>query len=501
IQGSSPLFTSLFNFRHSQRPDARPRTAEDTAPRGIRTVSVREVTNYPVAVSVDDLGSRFGLSVDAVGPVDGEAVCRLLHTCLDNLVAALENDLGGSLSAVDILDETEQNRILDDWNDTTTELPEQSAPEMFQAQVARTPDAVAVTYGEVELTYAGLDAEANRLAHYLRGLGVGAESVVGVFLPRGVDLVVTLLAVLKAGAAYVPLDPQYPSDRLEFMLADSGARVVVGRGDAAGALPASTAHVVDLDAAQVARALAEGPTTTPEAAREAGQLAYVIYTSGSTGRPKGVAVSHGGVASLVAAQAERFAVESTSRMLQFASVSFDAAVSEVLVALSTGARLVLSDAQELLPGAGLADVVARHQVTHVTLPPAVLAVLATEDLASVSTLVSAGEALNTDLVDRWARGRRFINAYGPTETTVCATMTAPLAPGDGTGIGSPIVNTQVYVLDGELRPVPVGVAGELYVVGSGLARGYVGRSGLTAERFVASPYGPSGERMYRTGDV
>ncbi|MDX2683774.1 non-ribosomal peptide synthetase, partial [Streptomyces soliscabiei] len=501
VPNGSPLFTSLFNYRHGRCRPENPRPEAGPASRGISTLSVREVTNYPVAVAVDDLESKFGLVVDAVGPVDGEAVCRLLHTCLDNLVTALEDDPNSYLSTVDILDATGQNRLLEDWNDTTAHIPQQSAPEMFQTQVARTPDAVAVVYGATELSYAELETKANRLAHYLRGLGVGAESVVGVCLPRGVDLIVALLAVLKTGAAYVPLDVQYPVERLEFMLADSGARVVLGRGDMSTVLSGPAVHVVNLDDMRVARELAATPVTAPEVAFETGGLAYVIYTSGSTGRPKGVAVSHGGVASLVAAQAERFAVDSASRMLQFASVSFDAAVSEVLVALSSGARLVLSDAHELLPGQGLAEVVARHEVTHVTLPPAVLAVLAPEDLPSVSTLVSAGEALGGDLIGRWAPGRRFINAYGPTETTVCATMSAPLAPGDSSGIGSPIVNTQVFVLDGALRPVPVGVAGELYVAGAGLARGYVGRPGLTGERFVACPFGQAGARMYRTGDV
>ncbi|MEU0171713.1 amino acid adenylation domain-containing protein, partial [Streptomyces iakyrus] len=501
IPNGSPLFTSLFNYRHGRRRPENPRPEAGTESRGISTLAVREVTNYPVAVAVDDLESKFGLVVDAVGPVDGQAVCRLLHTCLDNLVTALEDDPNSYLSTVDVLDATEQNRLLESWNDTTAQIPQQSAPEMFQAQVARTPDAVAVVYGATELSYAELEIKANGLAHHLRGLGVGAESAVGVLLPRGVDLVVALLAVLKTGAAYVPLDVQYPAERLEFMVADSGARVVLGRGDMTAAMSGAAVHMVNLDDMRVARELASAPVTPPEVAFEAGGLAYVIYTSGSTGRPKGVAVSHAGVASLVAAQAERFAVDSASRMLQFASVSFDAAVSEVLVALSCGARLVLSDAHELLPGQGLAEVVARHEVTHVTLPPAVLAVLAPEDLPSVSTLVSAGEALGGDLIGRWAPGRRFINAYGPTETTVCATMSAPLTPGDSSRIGSPIVNTQVYVLDGALRPVPVGVAGELYVAGAGLARGYVGRAGLTGERFVACPFGRVGARMYRTGDV
>ncbi|MFP3969311.1 amino acid adenylation domain-containing protein [Actinomadura fulvescens] len=493
IQGGGPLFTSLLNYRHRERSGA-PHGAEPR--RGITTLPTpsRGSTNYPVTVSVDDLGTGFGLTVHAVGQVDGEALCRMLRTCLANLANVLERDADTPLSAVEILDEAWRDRLVRGLNDTAADVPRTSGAALFEAQVARTPEAVALAHGDALITYAELDARANRLAHHLLELGTGAESMVGVCLPRGIDLIVAVLAVWKAGAAYVPLDPAYPAERLEFMLADSGATLVIGRGDVTAGW--SGTRMVDLDDPRIAAASA----TAPGVRVVAEQLAYVIYTSGSTGRPKGVAVSHAGLAGLVVAQAERFGLDGSSRMLQFASMSFDAAVTEVVVTLASGAQLVLADPDDLLPGPGLAGVVARHEVTHAKLPPAVLATLEPRDLAPVTSLMSAGEALSAELVARWAPGRRFVNVYGPTEATVCASMSAPLAPDGEPDIGGPIANTRMFVLDDALRPVPEGVVGELYVVGDGLARGYVGRPGPTGERFVACPFGDGGERMYRTGD-
>ncbi|GAA0613066.1 non-ribosomal peptide synthase/polyketide synthase [Streptomyces crystallinus] len=368
-------------------------------------------------------------------------------------------------------------------------LPEATLPALFARQVARTPDAVALDDGDRELTYAALEQAANRFAHRLVRDGVGPERVVALALPRSAAMVVAQLAVAKAGGAYLPVDPDYPRQRREFMIRDAGAYRTV------------------TDPAEVWNG--DGPDTAPTdedrtAPLTPAHLAYVIYTSGSTGTPKGVAVTHRGLASFAAAAAERYAAGPGDRVLQFASPSFDASVLELCTALLSGATLV-TDEEGPLVGERLSQVLAERRISHTLVPPAALATLAPETasaLPGLRTLIVGAEACPAELVATWAPGRRMINSYGPTEATVVASWTDPLTPGPAAPpIGRPSGATRLYVLDTALRPVPTGVTGELYVCGPGLARGYLGRPGLTAQRFLPDPYGAPGERMYRTGDL
>ncbi|MGX1567923.1 AMP-binding protein, partial [Streptomyces sp. NPDC055509] len=345
-----------------------------------------------------------------------------------------------------------------EFNDTARAVPVGTASELFEAQVARTPDAVAVMCGDERVSYGELNARANRLARVLVGHGVGPERLVGLALPRSVDMVVAVLAVLKAGGAFLPIDTDYPGERVAFMLEDAEPVCVLTTGGVASGLPvwdAGRVLCVDDPAVMAAvESMAEVDLTDQDrsGALLLTGLAYVIYTSGSTGRPKGVSVTHTGLASMAAMHADRFGVGVGSRVLQFASPSFDASVWELMVALVSGAGLVVPDAGSGVDVAGrLASLVQEHSVTHALLVPSVLAGLNPADLASLAVLVVGGEPCAPDVVARWSVGRRMFNAYGPTETTVDALVSDVLVGGVVPPIGRPVWNTRVYVLDGGLR--------------------------------------------------
>ncbi|KUJ69434.1 hypothetical protein ACZ90_11100 [Streptomyces albus subsp. albus] len=507
-----PLFQTLVAWQNT--PEATPRLP-GLAVRPMRAGT--GTTRLDLSLTFTERPAPQGAAAGA-GGIDGTAEfntevfdadsVRTLLGRLERLLRAAVADPDRRLGAIGLLTAAER-RLLAEWNPPTpAPRPGATLPLLFQEQAARTPGAPAVVSEDGELTFAGLEAEANRLARLLIRRGAGPGTLVAVALPRSPRLVVALLAVVKAGAAYLPVDPDYPAERVAWTLRDAAPALLISQHPGTGGLAGAAAGTarLDLDEPGVAAELAGAAATAPTDAERGRPLspadpAYVIYTSGSTGAPKGVVIAHSGIPYLVAAQSERFAVGAGDRMLQFASPAFDASVAEICVALLSGAALAVAPQDRLLPGDPLAATCAALGVTHATLPPTALAAMEPGSLPAGMTLVTAGEACPAGLVDAWSPGRRMVNAYGPTETTVCATMSAPLSGRTTPPIGLPITGTQARVLDAWLRPVPVQVPGELYIAGAGLAAGYLRRPGLTAQRFVADPYGPPGARMYRTGDL
>ncbi|MEV4129413.1 amino acid adenylation domain-containing protein, partial [Nocardia sp. NPDC049707] len=386
---------------------------------------------------------------------------------------------------------------------------------LLAAAVESAADAVAIRFNpsgdpsdDRQLTYRELDEMSSRWARELIAHGVGAGDVVAIGIARSIESVLAVWAIAKTGAAYVPVDPAYPSDRIAHILADSGA--VLGLTTTAHrSVLGTTVDWIELDDPAHAGRIAERPAHPISYADRVRRLdeqhpAYVIYTSGSTGKPKGVVVTHGGLAGLVAAQREQYAVTAESRVLHVCSPNFDVSVLELLLAFSSGATLVIAP-PTVFGGTELADLLRREHVTHMLITPAALESVDPDGLDELRVIVVAGDKFGPELVGRWADERAFHNGYGPTEATILATGTPPLVPGEPVTIGTAIAGIGAFVLDSRLRPVPAGVTGELYLSGPALAQGYLGRPGLTADRFVASPFGADigspGARLYRTGDL
>ena len=451
---------------------------------------------------VEDAGTLQVIASYATALFDPATVRRMLgHFRV--LLAGVLADPARPVSQLPLLTEAELRQEIRGWNDTRADYPSWCLHEKFEAQVARTPGAVAVELDGERVTYAELNGQANRIARRLRGLGVGPEVLVGVCTQRSVRRLAGLLGILKAGGGYVPLDPQYPADRLAFMLEDAHLPVVITDDESEPALPTRGAAVVSLDRDWADLSTLDGGN--PEPSARPTNAAYVIYTSGSTGRPKGVVVEHRQAVNFATGEIEHWPLGPGDRVLQFASLNFDVSVLDMFGALLSGAALVLGRSETLLSPPRLADLIRRERITFMCLPPAVLNLLADERFPALRVVIAGGEAFSSALVRKWARpGLRFVNGYGPTETTVGSTMAECRAdsPLDPPPIGLPLPNYTAYVLDRHLNPVPVGVAGDLHIGGAGVARGYLNRPELTAERFILDPFSDDPEgRLYQTGDI
>ncbi|WP_217212442.1 non-ribosomal peptide synthetase [Streptomyces sp. AC550_RSS872] len=504
-----PLFQTMLVLQNNAAAGlALPGLAVETVP--VRTGTAKLDLAFELTERHGPDGTPAG--IDAVleysSDLFDEATARSFADRFAHLIGVLTGDPDLPLGRVDALLPAERERILGAWAGPVQDVHVAGVHELYAATAARQPGHPALEFGEQVLSYAELDARANRLAHELAARGTGPGDLVALLLPRSPEMVVALLAVLKAGAAYLPIDAAYPQDRIAYMLADARPALALTMTAESAGLGSSDVPRLLLDdagiraavAARPVRALTDADRTRPLTVRDP---AYVIYTSGSTGRPKGVVVEHRTVAVMVADQGPRMGIGPDTRWLQFASYSFDAATWELSIGLLSGATMILSTAEERGPGEPLAELVERTGTTMVCLPPTVLSAWpADRPMPAGVQLVVAGEACPPELVERFSRGRVMRNAYGPTEATVCASISEPLSGAVKPPIGFPLHNTRLYVLDARLRPVPPGVTGELYIGGDQLARGYLRRPELTANRFLADPFATApGGRMYRSGDL
>ncbi len=495
VEGA-PLFESILVWENYPVEEALAATTQ----RGfeLRTVGGIEQTDYPLTLTAAPAGPDRALVLSAayaLARFEHDATRRMLgHLAV--VLAAFARAPEARLGEVELLTAAERERVLAEWSGSDRDVPAGTVHGLLAAQAARTPDAPAVSFHGRTTGYGELDRRAGRLANHLRALGVGPETRVGVCLERTPELVTALVAVLKAGGAYVPLDPAYPADRLAYMVADSGAAVVVTQAHLAGRLPGEGVRVVALDAER--EAIAARPGVAPESGAGPENLSHVIYTSGSTGRPKGTMIRHSSVVVLLHWLREAMTDEERSAALFSTSVSFDVSVAELFGTLAWGGKLVL--VENALELAGLAEPV----VSAGMVPTAAAELLRGGGIpAGVKTLNLCGEALPPDLaraIHALGTIETLNNLYGPTEDTTFSTHWRVEPDADPVLVGRPLAGTRAYVLDGELRPVPPGVAGEMYLAGAGLARGYLGLPGLTAERFVPDPFGPAGGRMYRVMD-
>jgi amino acid adenylation domain-containing protein len=454
----------------------------------------------------DDDGALAGIAAqfEYASDLFDRATVRALAARLTRLLRHAARDPARPVSQLTVLSTAERRNLLPGWNDTTRPVPPVTVATLFEQQAARTPHAPAVTSTGTELSYGELNAQSSRLARYLTARGAGPGRLVAIAMPRSAGLITAVLGVLKSGAGYVPVDPAYPADRIAFMLAESAPVTVVTTTEASAGLPDGLPLVV-LDDPATSLELAGLAGENPPATAGPRDLAYVVYTSGSTGRPKGVMVEHSGVVSLACWAADTFGAE-LSRVLGSTSLSFDVSVFEMFATLTSGGCLDV--VPDLLALAERGDQ-GRWQGTLISAVPSALAqVLATPGARADAQVVAlCGEALTgpvVELLRAAVPGARIENIYGPAEATVYATtyiVPGGSDPAAAPPIGRPIWNTRAYVLDQWLGLAPPGVAGDLYLAGTGLARGYLGRAALTAERFTACPYGQAGQRMYRTGDL
>ncbi|MGP1210591.1 amino acid adenylation domain-containing protein [Serratia sp. CY43579] len=500
VSPGAPLFSALLNYRHNN--------GEAVAlPEGVSLLSAEERTNYPFVLSVEDGGDSLGLTAQVTETVDAQRVCDYMVQALSSLAQALEQAPETPVCSLAVVPEAERELLLHGWNRTERDYPlDQTLAALFEQQVRRTPHATALVSGAESLSYAQLNARANRLAHALIARGVGPDSRVAVCAERGLNMVTALFGILKAGGAYVPLDPAYPGERLQYILQDADPVLLLADAAGRAALGEPATPQLALEAALPDTLSAENP----ERRAQASHLAYVIYTSGSTGKPKGAMNEHRGVVNRLVWMQEAYGLTAADTVLQKTPFGFDVSVWEFFWPLMVGARLVMAKPEGHKDPDYLSRAIEQYGVTTLHFVPSMLQSFLADGQAAtrcgqVVRVMCSGEALPAALVAEFYRRlpqAELHNLYGPTEAAVDVTAwhCSREAERVSVPIGRPIANTRIYLLDERGQPVPLGAVGELYIGGVQVARGYLNRPELTAERFLSDPFAPGG-RMYRTGDV
>ncbi|CAI2046294.1 non-ribosomal peptide synthetase [Serratia marcescens] len=500
VSPGAPLFSALLNYRHNN--------GEAVAlPEGVSLLSAEERTNYPFVLSVEDGGDSLGVTAQVTETVDAQRVCDYMVQALSSLAQALEQAPETPVCSLAVVPEAERELLLHGWNRTERDYPlDQTLAALFEQQVRRTPHATALVSGAESLSYAQLNARANRLAHALIARGVGPDSRVAVCAERGLNMVTALFGILKAGGAYVPLDPAYPGERLQYILQDADPVLLLADAAGRAALREPVTPQLALEAALPETLSAENPA--PRA--QASHLAYVIYTSGSTGKPKGAMNEHRGVVNRLVWMQEAYGLTAADTVLQKTPFGFDVSVWEFFWPLMVGARLVMAKPEGHKDPDYLSRAIEQYGVTTLHFVPSMLQSFLADGQAAtrcgqVVRVMCSGEALPATLVAEFYRRlpqAELHNLYGPTEAAVDVTAwhCSREAERVSVPIGRPIANTRIYLLDERGQPVPLGAVGELYIGGVQVARGYLHRPELTAERFLSDPFAPGG-RMYRTGDV
>ncbi|SEB35211.1 amino acid adenylation domain-containing protein [Tenacibaculum sp. MAR_2009_124] len=490
ISNEVPLFSAIFNYRHSSSDEL----DEDLIPEGlaediaefnldIELLGDQERTNYPFSLAIDDFGDDFGITAQMDLSIQPERVLSYMEVVVRELLQGLQNET--EVGRLSILAHEEETQLLKDFNETVTAYPEEKTIiDLFVAQVEKNPEAIALTYKEATLSYKQLDELSNQLAnHILANYTINNETFIAVTLERSNWLIVSFLAVLKSGGVYIPIDPVYPEERKEYIKTDSSSTIVIDE--------------VFLE--NFKKGLENYHKSAPNVTTKSNDLAYIIYTSGSTGKPKGVMIEHYSIINTILSQIADFSIDTKDNCLQFASPSFDASIWEIGIALLSGASLCIVNEEGKSDVSLFKKFIQEQTVTFATLPPAFLQLLEVEDLSTIKTLVTAGEAIPLNLAKAFSEKYNYINAYGPTETSICATTfngtIEELVP-----IGKPIDNTQVYILNDTNELLPSGVVGELCVGGRGVARGYLNREELTKEKFIKNPF-IKGDTIYKTGDL